>query len=133
LIASAPNVVQSTGFQAGITSLAKLFKAMALGSAAQIFANLPAGQSLTGAALHPRTEVYDSVLALLESARSDLANVSDADLAGFRTRVLPATFDLRNTIDAMLARYYLFRGQYQKAIDAANRVNLNILSSIAYP
>jgi hypothetical protein len=59
--------------------------------------------------------------------------VSDADLAGFRTRVLGSGFDLRNTIDAMLARYYLFRARYPDALAAAQRVNLGVLSQLTYP
>ena len=42
-------------------------------------------------------------------------------------------FDVRNTIDAMLARYYLFTGQYQQALDAAKRVDLTKVSVLAYP
>jgi hypothetical protein len=78
--------------------------------------------------------VMDSVLALLEAARSDIAGVTDAELqSGFRNRVTGAGFDLRNTIDAMLARYYLFRGRYPDALAAAQRVNLGVLSVLSYP
>jgi hypothetical protein len=59
--------------------------------------------------------------------------VADADLAGFRSRVVPTTFDLRNTIDAMLARYYLIDGQYAQATAAANRVSLTVTSQLAFP
>jgi hypothetical protein len=133
VIAAAPTVGVSPAFQAGLTSLAKLYRAMSLGMLAQQFSSLPLDQTATGGVLHPRTEAYDTVIALLESARADLLNVSEADLAPFKARVLPTTFDLRNTIEAMLARYYLFRGQYQKASDAANRVNTNALSLLSYP
>src|SRR6185369_17028782 len=102
-----------TGFEAGIRSLAKLFKAMALGQAAQEYSVLPTDVSLAGSAPKPRTEDFDTVIALLESARGDIVNVPDSALAGFRSRVLGTGIDIRNTIDAMIARYNLYRGNYQ--------------------
>lgn len=133
LISSAPRVGLGTGLQTGVVAMSKLLKAMALGNLTLQYDRAPTNFDPTGALPQPREVVMDTVLALLESARSDLAGVSDADLTPFRNRVLGAGFDLRNTVDAMLARYYLFRGQYQKAIDAAGRVNLNVLSVLSYP
>jgi len=137
LIANAPNVAGSgtslsPATLAGILSLSRLFKAMALGQMALQYERLPANAG-EGALPLPRAQVLDSVLALLEAARADIAGVSDTDLASFRSRVLGTGFDLRNTIDAMLARYYLFRGKYTEAFAAAQRVNLNVLSVLAYP
>ncbi|HEX5872278.1 MAG TPA: RagB/SusD family nutrient uptake outer membrane protein [Longimicrobium sp.] len=132
LIDNAPRVELGTGLRAGITSLSRLMKAMALGSLYTQYDQLPANAG-EAALPQPRAEVLDSVIALLEAARADVAGVSDADLAGFRSRVLGTGFDLRNTIDAMLARYYLFDGRYQAAIDAAGRVNLGVLSVLQYP
>jgi hypothetical protein len=121
-----------TATEAGARSTAKLFKAMALGWLAQIYGDVPIDVTDGSAVPAPRAEVLDTVLALLESARTDLAGVNDADLATFRTRALGPGIDLRNTIDAMLARYYLIDGQYQAAIDAASRVNLGVLSTLTY-
>ena len=132
LLTAAPNVGLGPGLQAGITSLAKLFRAMALGFSATIYEQLPVNISPTGATPLPRSEVFDTVIALLESARSDIANVPDADLAGFRSRVLGSGIDIRNTIDAMIARYALFDGRYQLANDAALRVSPTVLSTLAF-
>lgn len=123
----------STAFAAGMTATAKLFKGMALGFAATIYEKLPVAIDVAGGTLRPRAEVMDTALALLNSARTDIASVSDADLAGFRNQVLGSSIDLRNTIDAMIARYSLYRGQYQAAADAANRVSATVLSSLTYP
>ena len=135
LLANAPNVGLGPAFLAGVSALAKTFKAMSLGYAALIFEGVPVNNSPDGAAILPRAEVIDTVLALLESARADILNVSDADLAGFRNRVLGSGsgYNLRTTIDAMIARYALIDGQYQKAIDAALRVPLTSLSTLTYP
>ena len=123
----------SAGFAAGLTANAKLFKAMALGMAAQQYAKLPIDASVSGGVPVDRAQVFTEVLRLLESARTDLANVSDADLAGFTSRAVSPGVDVRNTIDAMLARYYLITGQYQNAYDAAGRVNLSKVSLLTYP
>jgi hypothetical protein len=121
------------GFTAGLVANAKLFKAMALGMAAMQYEELPIDAALGGGVPVPRAEVFAEVIRLLESARGDIADVSDAELTGFRTRALTGSFDLRNTIDAMLARYYLYTGQWQQALDAAERVNLGVVSLITYP
>jgi hypothetical protein len=122
-----------SGFAAGLTANAKLFKAMALGMAAQQYAKLPIDASPAGATPVDRAQVFTEVIRLLESARTDIANVSDVDLSGFTSRALSPGVDLRNTIDAMLARYYLITGQYQNAFTAAGRVNLTKTSLLAYP
>lgn len=130
--AGSAEVGLGNGLRAGITALAKTFKAMALGNLTLQYAQLPAGAS-PGALPLPRAQVQDSVLALLESARTDLASVPDSSLTGFRSRVLGSGIDLRNTIDAMLARYYLFRGRYSEALAAAQRVSPTVLSQLTYP
>jgi hypothetical protein len=130
--AGSAEVGLSSGLRTGIVAMAKLFKAMAIGNLTTQYQQLPAGAGVGQLPL-PRAQVQDTVLALLESARADLAGVSDADLAGFRSRVLGSGIDLRNTIDAMLARYYLFRGRYADALAAAQRVNPAVLSQLTYP
>jgi hypothetical protein len=134
IIGAVPNISGiSAGFAAGLTANAKLFKAMALGMAAQQYAELPIDASVTGGTPVARDQVFAEVIRLLESARSDLQPYSAADLSGFTSRAVSTGFDVRNTIDAMLARYYLFTGQYQQALDAANRVDLSKVSLLTYP
>ena len=134
LIQQAPQVGSNRGVKVGAVALAKLFKAMALGNAALQFERLPANAVFEGAAPLPRNVALDTVIALLESARSDLATVTDAELGvTFNSRVLGSGINLRSTTNAMLARYYLFKGQYQQAIEAANRVDLTKLSAFTYP
>ncbi|HEX2091547.1 MAG TPA: RagB/SusD family nutrient uptake outer membrane protein [Longimicrobiaceae bacterium] len=133
LVANAPGLSLGAGLQAGVTSLSRLLKAMALGHIYIQYERAPVNFDPNGAVPQPRAVVLDTVISILEAARSDVATVPDADLAGFRSRVLGTGFDLRNTTDAMLARYYLFDGRYQNAIDAAGRVNLGVLSVLSYP
>lgn len=132
LVENAPNVGLSSQFQAGITATARLFKAMALGHLTTQYEQLPANAGTAVLPL-PRGDVRDSVIALLEQARADLQPYTDAQLEPFRTRVLEGSFDLRNTIDAMLARYYLFDGRYAEAAQASARVNPAVVSRLVYP
>ncbi len=133
VLAGVEQVGLGAGLRAGTLSVAKLFKAMAFGMLIQQFERVPVVVTTEGSLPQPRAVVLDTVIALLESARADAATVSDADLAGFRTRVLGTGFDLRNTIDAMLARYYLMAGRHNDAIAAADRVAPNVLSVLSYP
>ena len=133
LLDNAPNFEIGPAFDAGLLATAKLFKAMAFGTLITIYEEVPIDVSVEGPVPQPRAAVLTEALSLLESARSDIAGFSDADLSGFRSRALGAGFDLRNTIDAMLARYYLIDGQYAEAITAADRVDLSVLSVFSYP
>ncbi len=132
LIENAPNVGLGPGFQTGVVSLARLYRAMSLGTIIQVYPEVPIDVSVAGPIPQPRDAVLAEVIQLLETARSDLAGVSDADLDGFRGRVLGAGFDLQATIDAMLARYYLIDGQYAEAIQAADRVDPAASSVLTY-
>lgn len=132
LIESVPGVEMGPGLRQGSLALARLLKAMALGNLALQYQQAPVNAD-PAAPPAPRAVVLDSVLSLLEAARADLASVNDAELAPFRTRVLGSGFDLRSTIDAMLARYYLIDGQYAQALAASQRVSPTVLSVLQYP
>jgi hypothetical protein len=131
LLAGAPTVLEG-GLETGVVALAKLLKAMALGTVILNYEQGPIDVTVTAPVPQPRAVILDTILTLLESARTDLQGVTDPDLAVFNARVLGAGFQLRNTVSAMLARYYLIDGQYQNAIDAANGVNLTQLSVFRY-
>lgn len=133
IIANADDLPLAAPLQAGLVANAKLFKAMALGMAAQQYERLPLDADFEGGVPVPRDEVFAEVIRLLEEARAHINNVSDAELATFRARASTPNFDLRNTIAAMLARYYLIAGQNQQALDAANDVDLNSISVFTYP
>jgi starch-binding outer membrane protein, SusD/RagB family len=133
ILAAAPTLGLAPGLERGLTSTARLFKAMALGMAAMHYERLPIDASIEGAPIVPRAEVFAEVIRLLEAARADLQTVTDAELTTFRNRGLTPNFDLRNTVDAMLARYYLYTGQNQQALTAANRVNLSSVSVFTFP
>lgn len=136
LMANVPEVIQGEGLSTGIIALAKLFKGMALGMVALQYERAPIDITVEQPVPVLRVEVLDSVIAVLESARTDINSVTDDQLAGFRSRVVPEEFDIRTTIDAMLARYYLVRAgatgstsDYAAAAAAAGRVDLTAVPS----
>lgn len=133
LIESAPGVGLGKGTLAGVLATAKTFKAMSLGVLYSQYQRAPTSATLGSNPLRPRGEVLDSAIALLESARTDLASATTVELADFRARVQGPGYNLAEVINAYLARYYLWDGQYQNAIDAANRVPLNRLNVLTYP
>jgi hypothetical protein len=132
-----PQANLSRGQQVGISVLSTLLKAMALGNLTQQYERMPATYDTVGAPPLPAAQVRDTVIALLEGARAQLQTVTDAELAPFRARVLTPTagsgIDLRNTVEAMLARYYLFDGRYPEALAAAGRVDRSVVSLLQYP
>ena len=127
------NLTLGVGLEAGLSAVANLFKAMALGFAHQQYEELAVDVNADGAPTVPRAEVLDSVIVLLERARAAYASVPAADLTEFNARVLGPGINLPNTIDAMLARYYLFDARYAEAITAADRVNQAVISELRYP
>lgn len=129
LIASVPGTDLPSGLQSGLLATARLFKAMALGTVAQHFEQMPIDLSTSTPSFVSRQEAFDEVLDLLEQARQDAGS---ADLALTEARVLGEGFDLANTIDAMLARYHLFVGNFGEAVSAADRVDPGVLSIFTY-
>ena len=137
----APQIPEiSQGQRAGISVTSRLLEAMALGYLTQQYERMPVRYDSAGATPVTRDMARDTVLAWLEQARAELATISAADQTAFRVRVLDTSagantgINLGNTINAMLARYYLFDGRYQEALDAAARVPLTApLSLVQFP
>jgi starch-binding outer membrane protein, SusD/RagB family len=127
------NLALGVGLEGGLSAAANLFKAMALGFAYQQYEELAVDVDPDGASPVPRAQVLDSVIVLLERARTAFNSVSAEGLTEFNARALGPGIDLPNTIDAMLARYYLFDGRYAEAITAADRVNQSVISQLQYP
>lgn len=140
---NSPNVAGLSRAQlTGISALSRLIEAMAIGHLTTQYDRMPVRYDSIGAVPLPREQVRDTILAWLEQARAEVNTLTAAELSAFRARVLDSSagantgINLPNTINAMLARYYLFDGQYQNAITAAQRVPLTgtgSLSLLQYP
>src|ERR1041384_1473010 len=83
LLLHAPEAQLGEGLEAGIVSLARLFKALALGTIVLEYQSVPIDVGGTAPVPEPRSVVLDTVLALLESARADFTAVPRSALGGF--------------------------------------------------
>jgi hypothetical protein len=120
LLRSVPDAELTAATKSGLLALAKLHKAMALGWLVQLYEQAPldAGIDNPQPTFDNRQAILAEVLRLLGEAQSDAATAPSAE---FNTVIAPG-FNLRNTIDAMLARFNLIAGNNAAAIAAALRV-----------
>lgn len=129
IIANIDNLKMEPEKIAGIKAYAKFFKAMTMGYLVQSFEKAPINNSFDGdAAFSDRDEVLQECVSLLSSAISETTNES----AAFINPLVSSEFSLIDVLNAYSARYNLFAGNYQAAIDAANKVDLAERSTWGY-
>ena len=128
VLANVDNVDMPAGTKSGIKALAKFMKAMTLGYLVMDFEEAPINNG-NDAEFSDRATVLKEAVNLLNSALSDISANPISD--DFKHKVIP-TIDLKNTIQAFLARYYLYLGEYDKAIAAAGKVDLTSKSEWWY-
>jgi hypothetical protein len=129
ILANVDAVGLAAGTKSGLSALAKTSKAFAYGQMIEAWPQLPLDIAKVPPGYNPRSEVLAQVLALLASARTDLATPVSTE---FATGVLQATIDLPNTIRAFQARYSLAAGNYDAALAFANEVPATAISRYAY-
>jgi tetratricopeptide (TPR) repeat protein len=128
ILANVDNVEMPAGTKTGIKALAKFMKAITLGYLVMDFEQAPINDGVD-AQFSDRKIVLDEAVNLLKSALSDIA--AEPISNDFKNKVIP-TIDLKNTIEAFLARYYLYLGDYDNAIATANKVDLTSKSEWWY-
>ncbi|WP_198146895.1 RagB/SusD family nutrient uptake outer membrane protein [Maribacter thermophilus] len=128
---NALNIDLEAGTQAGLIAHAKLFKAMAIGSLAQNFEQVVVETNNDNSAeFVSRIQAYETAISLLNEAKSTIATTPVS--SEFTNAVTLGNIDLTNTVNAYLARYNLFAGNYEAAITAANDVDPSSTSTFAY-
>jgi len=129
ILANVDAVTMEPGTKSGLKAYAKWFKALTLGYLAQNFEQVPIDNQLDGKAqFNSRTEVLATCISLLESAQAEIA----AQPVSTEFSSLFPNLDLPNVINAFLARYNLFAGNYSAAITAADNVDLTSKSLWEY-
>ena len=135
------NNIGDPATRSGLIGYASIFKALSLGTLAQFWERSPITTS-SDAQFLPRTDVLQEAIRILEAANTVVT--ATAPSAAFANRIvlgiipspnhtLPTTINaLPNTINALIARYSLMVGDYDKAIAAADRVNLSIKSEFRF-
>jgi hypothetical protein len=121
----------------GLKAYASIFYALSLGTLAQFFEHIPLEQGLN-ATFSPRADALVKAITVLESADADLATMTPS--AKFLSKV-PAGIDIKNTVKALLARYYnihsMVTGTYNatsgnKAISFAGAASLTVKSEFRF-
>jgi starch-binding outer membrane protein, SusD/RagB family len=121
----------------GLKAYASIFYALSLGTMAQFFEQIPLTKGLN-ATFSPRIDALQKAITVLESADADLATLTPS--AKFLSKV-PAGIDVKNTVKALLARYYnmhsMATGTYNaasgnKAIANAQAASLVIKSEFRF-
>jgi hypothetical protein len=120
LVLSNAGNAPEAGTQSGIIAYASIFRALALGTLAEFFQQSPLEVGDNAPFVDRVTLLRDAVRQLEEAAAFLAANPVSAD---FNAKIVPG-IDLPNTLQALIARYSLFAGDYDKALAAAARVDL---------
>ena len=116
------------GTRSGIVAYASIFRALAIGTLAQYFEQLPLATQ-ENAPFVDRVVALRDAVAQLETAATLLAATPVS--ADFTSKIVPG-IDLANTLQALIARYSLEAGDYDKALAAAGRVDLTKRSVFNY-
>ena len=121
LILANTGVVSDAGTKSGIIGYASIFRALSLGTLGLFFEQSPVTTG-NNVPFVPRVQVFKEAITTLEAAATQLASAPvSADFAG---KIVPG-IDIANTIQALIARYALFSGDYDKALAAAAKVDLS--------
>lgn len=121
LILANSSIATDAATKSSIDAYANLHKAMALGIMSTFFEQVTVDAG-TKAAFVTRNDVLKQAITLLESA-------STVTPSAYFTARIVSGIDIPNTANALIARYSLMIGDNDKALAAANKVDLSKKSS----
>jgi hypothetical protein len=121
-------VVTDAGTKSGIVGYSSIFRALALGTLAEFFEQAPIATG-DNAPFVPRAQLLKEAVTQLETAATQVAAAPVS--ANFTQRIVTG-IDIPNTIQALIARYSLFAGDYDKALAAAAKVDLTKRSFFSF-
>ncbi len=101
-----------------------IFKAMALGTLVQFYEKVPT-ETMKNAEFKNRADVLAKVIATLKATEPYLNTANG--FAGLTTGI-----NYKNTVNALLARYYMMAGDSDNALTYANLVNLTVKSEFKF-
>jgi hypothetical protein len=119
------DIVADQGTKGGLMAHAALFKALALGNLAMFWQQAPVTIG-KNAPFVSRNQVLEEAISVLEIASLELAKapLSEAFTSRMVSRVDVASgIDYANALNALIARYALMAGDYDKAIAASDLVS----------
>jgi hypothetical protein len=137
ILLNSVNIATDAGDKVGLKAYGSIFYALNVGSTLQFYERVPLTTAVN-ASFNSREEAINKIIQVLESVDVDLATTNPS--AKFLSRV-PAGIDAKNTVKALLARYYnmlsMVTGTYNatagnKAIANAAAVNLSVKSEFRF-
>lgn len=130
------SVIGDAGTKAGVDAYGLFFKALAIGTLAQFWEQVPteviSSNDYIGGkrpTFKARAAALDEAIAILKQA--DAIIKANAPSATFNTKV-GTDISLPNAIQAMIARFSLMNGKLDDALAAANAVSPTVLSVFKY-
>jgi starch-binding outer membrane protein, SusD/RagB family len=115
-------IVSDQGTKGGLQVHASIFKALALGNLAMFWEKAPLKVE-KNAEFVERVQILNEAITTLESAAAELQK---AAISTYFTSKIVSGIDYANTINALIARYSLMVGNYDKALTAANAVTISL-------
>ena len=124
ILANIDAVVFEPEKKAGIKAYAKFMWAMTIGNLVQNWEQIPLVNSEDGnAGFVDRATALAEAISSLESAIKDVDGTTGS--AEYINGLVSSEFDFESVLNAYLARYSLFAGDYAKAISASDNVDLS--------
>lgn len=118
------NILTVETEKSSVFTHASIFKAMALGTLVQFYEKVPT-ETMKNAEFKNRADVLAKVIATLKATEPYLNTANG--FAGLTTGI-----NYKNTVNALLARYYMMAGDSENALTYANLVNLTVKSEFKF-
>ena len=120
LILNSLDKVGEPGTRSGLQAYASIYKALAIGITSQFWENVSI-ETAPQSKFVSRADGLKEAIRLLETASASVT--ANPVSVNFNSRIV-AGIDIPNTLNALIARYALMAGDYDKALAAANKVDL---------
>jgi starch-binding outer membrane protein, SusD/RagB family len=128
LILNSLDKVGEPGTRSGLQAYASIYKALAIGITSQFWENVSI-ETAPQSKFVSRADGLKEAIRLLEAASASVT--ANPVSVNFNSRIV-AGIDIPNTLNALIARYALMAGDYDKALSAANKVDLTKKSQLNF-
>lgn len=128
LILNSLDKVGEPGTRSGLQAYASIYKALAIGITAQFWESVSV-ETASQSKFVSRADGLKEAIRLLEAASASVT--ANPVSVNFNSRIV-AGIDIPNTLNALIARYALMAGDYDKALAATNKVDLTKKSQLNF-
>lgn len=128
LILNSLSKVGEPGTRSGLQAYASIYKALAIGITSQFWESVSI-ETAPQSKFVSRADGLKEAIRLLEAASASVT--ANPISVNFNSRIV-AGIDIPNTLNALIARYALMAGDYDKALAAANKVDLTKKSQLNF-